>query len=52
MVYDIILFVIFGLFIFIGIRKGLARTLAGLLMSFVVYTGATFIGKWLSVLIF
>lgn len=52
MVYDIILFVIFGLFIFIGIRKGLARTLAGLLMSFVAYTGATFIGKWLSVLIF
>lgn len=52
MVYDIILLVIFGLFIFIGVRKGLARTLAGLLMSFVAYTGATFIGKWLSVLIF
>lgn len=52
MVYDIILLVVFGLFIFIGVKRGLARTLAGLLMSFVAYTGATFIGKWLSTLLF
>lgn len=52
MVYDIIILALFILFIIFGIRRGAARTLAGLLMSFFAYTGATFIGKWLSVLIF
>ena len=52
MVYDIILIVIFGLFIFFGVKKGAARSLAGMLTSFLAYTGATFVGKWLSVNIF
>lgn len=52
MVYDFIILAIFILFIIIGVKKGAAKTLASLLMSFLAYTGATFVGKWLSVLIF
>ncbi len=52
MIYDIIILAIFILFIIIGVKKGAARTLASLLMSFLAYTGATFVGKWLSVTIF
>ena len=52
MIYDIILVLIFGLFIFIGIRRGAAQSLAGLLAAFVSYTGATFLGKLLSVNIY
>ncbi len=52
MIYDIILFVIFGLFIFFGIRRGAAKSLAGLLVSFVSYSAATFVGKLISVNIY
>lgn len=52
MIYDIILAVIFILFVVFGIRRGAAKTLAGLLMSFVSYTAATFLGKLLSVNIY
>lgn len=49
MIYDIITLVIFGLLIFIGIRRGAAKSLAGLFLSFVSYTAATFVGKLISV---
>lgn len=52
MIYDFIILAIFILFIVIGVKKGAAKTLASLLMSFLAYTGATFVGKWLSVTIF
>lgn len=49
MIYDIILLAIFGLFIYFGIRKGAAKSLANLLLTFVSYVGATFLGKMISV---
>ncbi len=52
MIYDIISAVIFVLLIVYGVRRGAARTLAGLLVTFVSYTGATFLGKLISVNIY
>lgn len=52
MFYDIILAAIFVLMIFIGVRRGAARSLAGLLLSFASYALATFLGKLLSVNIY
>lgn len=49
MIYDIILAAILALFIIIGVRKGAAKSLSGLLVSFVSYVGATFLGKLISV---
>ena len=48
MIYDIILVAIFILFIVIGVRKGAAGALAGILTAFVSYTGATFLGRLIS----
>ncbi len=52
MIYDIILFVLVGLFVFVGIRRGAAKSLAGILTAFVSYTAATFLGKLISVKIY
>ena len=52
MIYDIILAAIFILFIIIGLRRGAAQSLAGVIAAFISYTGATFLGKLLSVNIY
>lgn len=52
MVYDIIIALILILCVVIGVRRGAARSLCGLLMSFLAYTAATFLGKWISNLIY
>ena len=49
MVYDIILLAIVILFVIIGVRKGAAASLAGMLTAFVSYTAATFFGKLIAV---
>lgn len=52
MIYDIIVIAVFILLIVIGIRRGAAKSLSGLLLTFVSYTGATFLGKLISVNIY
>lgn len=52
MIYDIILAAIFILFLIWGVHRGAARSLSGLGITFVSYTAATFIGKWISVTFF
>ena len=52
MVYDIILALILILCVVIGVKRGAARSLSGLISSFLAYTGATFLGKWISGLIY
>lgn len=52
MIYDIILVVILGLFVFFGVRRGAAKSIVSLLLSFVAYVGATFLGKLVSVKIY
>ncbi|MBQ9514714.1 MAG: CvpA family protein, partial [Ruminococcus sp.] len=52
MVYDIILVLILILCVVLGVKRGAARSLSGLISSFLAYTGATFLGKWISGLIY
>ena len=52
MIYDIILAAIFILFLLWGIRSGAAKSLVGLGIAFLSYTGGTFLGKLISTAIY
>ena len=52
MILDIIVIGLFILIVFIGVRKGAARMIIGLLMTFVSFIAASWLAKWLSGVIY
>ena len=52
MIYDIIAVAIFIIFLIWGVYRGAAKSLVGLGITFVSYTGATFLGKLISSWVF